>query len=508
MRDALRYGAGKESGKMRSVCTESGASPKRRMALAAAIAAIFITTLLLTARESRAVPAFGRKYDLTCNACHTREPRLNPFGQRFQENGYQLPGTEDGGTVFKDLLGGPLGGATLDEVTNFFAARLRADSRRADFREDSGAVDDVEMVFPDIINLFFAGTAARNISFFLEAEYSDSEEHFGFERAMLIFDNLGGHQMANLKVGDFDPSSFFSFPTHRQQINPVPPVAESGVFPPEISRIPLLPFAFSSKMFGLTRGPSAVGVEGFSILPFEPFLFNAPRNKGLTVYGRPAGPAFLYQVGLVQDETAEDVQDTRWDYYGMVRYDWLGAHTDLQVSGFYYHAPDAARPTLQPGMAPIFARPVDWDRYGIGARWQHKYLDIYGTLIWDHIDDVRFAAPPATLSEWDTDALGASLEVDWLLNRSWLLGARYDFMDPGGLVKLPPALQGGDPKINQDASFLAVIAKYYPVPNVGLYARVHHNLMGSERLPAALGGAEHPARNLRYLATVGVDMAF
>jgi hypothetical protein len=472
------------------------------------VVTLFMISLLLTTGKAHAIPAFGRKYDMTCNSCHTREPRLNPFGQRFQENGYQLPETEDGSTVQKDLLGGPLNGVTLDDVTNYFAVRLRADLRQADFRENTSATDDPELVFPTIVNLFFGGTATRDISFFLEAEYNDAESHFGFERAMLIFDNLGGHQIANVKVGDFDPSSFFSFPTHRQQLNPIPPEAESSVFPPEIARIPLLPFAFSSKMYGLTMGPDAEDSEGYSILPFEPFLYNSPHEKGVTVYGRPFGRSFLYQVGMAQGDTAEDKQDTRWDFYGMLRYDIFGTNSDFQVSGFYYHASDAARPTINPSGTPIYADPVDWNRYGIGARWQYKFIDIYGTIIMDKIDSVHFAGAPANLSQWDDDGLGASLEADWLLNRRWLLGVRYDYMDPGGLVKLPPALQGTDPEINQVASFLGVIAKFYPVPNVGLYARAHVNLMDSKILPTALGGGEHPATNLKYMATIGVDMAF
>jgi hypothetical protein len=483
---------------------------RKELFLLVALAALLLD-LFMSAAPAQAVPAFGRKYDLSCNSCHTREPRLNSFGQRFQENGYQMPGTEDGGTTLKNLFGGPLDGATLGEVTNFFAVRLRGEVRQADFKADAGATDDVDIVVPTIINLFFAGTATKNISFFLEGEYNDEEEgeDLGFERVILVFDNLGGHQLANFKIGKFDPSAFYSFPTHRQQLNPIPPEAETEDFPPEIKRIPILPFAFSTKMFGLTMGPEEEGSEGYAILPFEPYFFNSPAEKGATVYGRPFGPNLLYQVGVVQGDTAENTQETRWDWYAMLRYDIVyGEYSDLQFSGFYYHAPDAARPTLNPAGTPIYAEPVDWDRYGLAARWRHRMFDVYGTIVWDKIDDVRFAGAPATLSEWDTSALGASLEVDWLVHTKWLLSARYDFMDPGGLKRLPPALQAGDPDINQNASFLGVMAKYYPVPNIGIYARTHFNLEDSVAFPAALGGGVHPARNLEYIATVGVDMAF
>src|SRR5256885_7805216 len=38
-----------------------------------------------------AVPAFARQYDLQCNACHTRPPRLNRFGEQFHMMGFQIP---------------------------------------------------------------------------------------------------------------------------------------------------------------------------------------------------------------------------------------------------------------------------------------------------------------------------------------------------------------------------------------------------------------------------------
>lgn len=492
-----------------------------------------------------AVPAFARKYDMTCNVCHTRQPRLNAFGQRFAENGYQLPGTEDGGVTLKQMLGGELNAVTLDDVSNFFAVRLRADIQKASFDETTAAMeeqntsDDVDIVFPRTINLFFAGTATENMSFFFEAEYDtqdEAEKFLRFERSFIAFDNIGGHQMANFKIGQFDPSSFFSFPTHRQQINPIKLSGETDKFPPSIGRIPLLPLAFASKMFGLTTGPDTGGTgstgsfnpggsgavdtydgngdDGLSILPFEPYLFNAPVQKGATIYGRPFGTSFLYQIGVAQNDTADNEQDTRWDTYAMLRFDHMwGDYTAFQISGFYYNAPDAARAALAPpprnGDIVFSKDTLDWKRYGIGTRLQYKYLDIYATAIWDEIDDPEFGNNVVDTSEWETDAFGASVEVDWLLTQKWMLGARYDYMETGGLEKLPvPFRAPGDKDINSDASFLALIAKYYMSPNIGLYGRAHFNLESTENLPNALGGETSPATNLESIYTIGIDMAF
>ena len=51
---------------------------------------------LMMARFNKAmIPAFARKYNLACSACHTTWPELNSFGQRFRDNGYQLGNDRD-----------------------------------------------------------------------------------------------------------------------------------------------------------------------------------------------------------------------------------------------------------------------------------------------------------------------------------------------------------------------------------------------------------------------------
>lgn len=43
---------------------------------------------------SMAIPTFARKTGFNCMMCHTAFPRLNDFGQRYRDNGYQIPGQE------------------------------------------------------------------------------------------------------------------------------------------------------------------------------------------------------------------------------------------------------------------------------------------------------------------------------------------------------------------------------------------------------------------------------
>jgi len=51
-----------------------------------------VLVTLLGAWPAAAVPAFSRKYQTSCQTCHSIFPKLNPFGEAFRLNGYHLPG--------------------------------------------------------------------------------------------------------------------------------------------------------------------------------------------------------------------------------------------------------------------------------------------------------------------------------------------------------------------------------------------------------------------------------
>ena len=61
----------------------------RRSLTVVALIAALISVVDVGAAE--AIPAFARQYDMQCNACHTRPPRLNSFGEQFHLMGFQLP---------------------------------------------------------------------------------------------------------------------------------------------------------------------------------------------------------------------------------------------------------------------------------------------------------------------------------------------------------------------------------------------------------------------------------
>ena len=65
-----------------------------RKALLSVTIFVFIITLL-PLHPARAIPAFARKYKLSCSTCHVAVPKLKPYGEEFAANGFILPKGEE-----------------------------------------------------------------------------------------------------------------------------------------------------------------------------------------------------------------------------------------------------------------------------------------------------------------------------------------------------------------------------------------------------------------------------
>src|SRR5438067_8204105 len=73
--------------------------------------------LLSTAVPAQALPAFARRFNLACGACHSAVPRLNAFGEEFHMNGFKPPGT----------MWAPLPGSWTERVKNTMAVWTRGE---------------------------------------------------------------------------------------------------------------------------------------------------------------------------------------------------------------------------------------------------------------------------------------------------------------------------------------------------------------------------------------------
>lgn len=156
-----------------------------------------------------AIPAFARKYNLPCSACHEAWPKLNNFGQVFRDNGYQLENGKDS-PIWQNPSYWPITVRITPQWHRDSASNQKVDSIPGDAtsppieRKISSHGFDLSGV-----DIWTAGTFFKNISFSVLPS-SDSSGSFHFENAWARFDNLLGSRWANLKFGKFELDNMIS----------------------------------------------------------------------------------------------------------------------------------------------------------------------------------------------------------------------------------------------------------------------------------------------------------
>ncbi len=162
-------------------------------------AALFAVTLYGTFPQSAdAIPAFARKYKVSCNLCHAAVPRLTPFGEQFAANGFEMAVREpardtiDTGDVMLRLL------QRID-----FAVRLDLFATASTpMRRDA---TDVDLKAPYTAKLLSGGVLADGISYYMYFLLSERGDVGGLEDAYLQFTDIGGSGISAI-VGQFQVS--------------------------------------------------------------------------------------------------------------------------------------------------------------------------------------------------------------------------------------------------------------------------------------------------------------
>src|SRR5437773_8410834 len=302
-----------------------------------ATAAGFVTVVLYAqVQPAAAVPAFARQYDLQCNACHTRPPRLNRFGEQFHMMGFQIPSAArpDGlfGSVKED---GPV-------KTLIDSLALRIEGGLFEYTT-SPRETETKFAPPNEITLFVARPLLPELSIFVEIEaepnvvvfekgryFTKGQLGLGKEAFfMLNFGRLlgalgaptmemGGQTMVGkhggftmhgpmLMAGKVDPNTNFSYATNRQLIAPTELEVKHGA----VERFPIVPYAFTSKFFGLFKNRD----EREPQLVTDQVMYNAAGGPGADFHAM-INDVFLGQVGLLRENEGLNA-------YGMARFDLL-----------------------------------------------------------------------------------------------------------------------------------------------------------------------------------------
>ena len=168
----------------------------RSFVVAAAAAAVSALMLLSIARPADAIPAFARKYQVSCTNCHAPFPRLKPYGEEFAARGFRMPDAAQEPTRAEHDTGDP-----LLKLMRDVPLAMRAEAHGV-YRE--GAEVDNDFESPWLFKALSGGPIGEKISYY---GYFIIEEGdvVGLEDAFLQFSGLFGSGI-DLVVGQFQVS--------------------------------------------------------------------------------------------------------------------------------------------------------------------------------------------------------------------------------------------------------------------------------------------------------------
>jgi len=154
--------------------------------------------LLAPMSAAEAIPAFARKYRVSCSLCHAPVPRLTAFGEQFAGNGFEFAVNEPardtiatGDPLLRLQRELPLA-VRIDSYLQAVTKRIRGEAR-------------TDQQTPWVVKLLSGGQVADKISYYTYFLLTERGEVAGLEDAYLQFTDLGGSGVS-LIAGQFQVS--------------------------------------------------------------------------------------------------------------------------------------------------------------------------------------------------------------------------------------------------------------------------------------------------------------
>jgi hypothetical protein len=153
---------------------------------------VLAVVLSVPSNDANAIPAFARKYRMSCTTCHAPIPQLKPYGDDFAGNGFVLA-DQDAPRYFVET-----GDENLSLIRDLpFAIRLEG------FMKHETRTDrDVDLSSPYNVKLLSGGALSDHLSYYFYFLFSERGEVAGLEDAFLMFNNLFGTEL-DVYVGQF-----------------------------------------------------------------------------------------------------------------------------------------------------------------------------------------------------------------------------------------------------------------------------------------------------------------
>jgi len=157
---------------------------------------ITIILLFMISEQNQAIPAFARKYGISCMTCHSPSmPKLKDYGDTFAGSGFKLTDYQSP-RYFQDA-----GDDKLSLIRNFPIA-VRIDGYiQAGISEDG----KLDMAAPFLMKILSGGEISEKLAYYFYFYMDEAGEIAGVEDAYLMYDNLFDTEL-DIYVGQFQVS--------------------------------------------------------------------------------------------------------------------------------------------------------------------------------------------------------------------------------------------------------------------------------------------------------------
>ena len=158
-----------------------------------------VAAFAILAPSPKAIPAFARKYHISCFTCHTVFPRLTKFGYEFKRLGYRMPPDIDTHKPPKKV-------ATLDEnipwkLTNAAAVYMRTSVSHDTTTATGSPRTSASSANLDQVSILFGGSIPESGGFSYFGEYVAYQDGGSSDMERAKFDWTGGTVRNSYFVG-------------------------------------------------------------------------------------------------------------------------------------------------------------------------------------------------------------------------------------------------------------------------------------------------------------------
>lgn len=160
----------------------------KKIMLLSVLALVIITII---ANDIFAIPAFARKYNMTCKTCHSPFPKLKPYGDEFAANGFALKDQEAPRYYIET------GDPELSLIRDLpLAFRLEGF-----VTYNQGNTEQTDFQTPFLFKLLTGGTITKDVAYYLYYILENGEPG-KIEDAWIMFNNMFGSEL-DFTVGQF-----------------------------------------------------------------------------------------------------------------------------------------------------------------------------------------------------------------------------------------------------------------------------------------------------------------